>query len=303
MQEFTSREEQKLLEILRQFQKKLFAFKGVHYLDIGYRFTKGRPLPQLAIRAHVFKKKPLAALDPSETLPRFIAGIPVDVIQSNPRPDRLLNFRNIRFDPLLGGIAVRNPKYNALGTLGAIVRAKDSNAAMALSNHHVLVGDTGKSGDIITQPATAQLTDVIGTLAKWNEPLDCAVCDLNSSRALSPAILEIATIPAKVEEPRIGMFLTKSGFTTGVTYGIIDGISFDEFTIIPAPEYHGSAGEISAPGDSGAIWLRTESATGVGLHYAGEKDPRPEAERAWAKKLSKVFEALKIEFFVSAKPI
>jgi hypothetical protein len=283
-----------LLDFLGACRIELLSYPGVHYVDIGYKYINGYLTPEIAVRLHVYRKRPRFTIPASQILPDRIQTIATDVIQSNRRLEPATgSSRDIRVNPLLGGVAIRNIRNNLLGTLGAIVTDRTTKALVGLSNFHVLVGDGGQKGDAVTQPATTNLTDIIGSVTRWDETLDCAICTLNSSRMLSQRIIDIPVIPPGIKEPLLGMSLVKSGRTTGKTYGIIDGVSNDEFTIIP---FHTNdpINEISAPGDSGSLWLEMDGYSAIGLHYAGEKDPSPQAERAWAKKFVKVAEVLQL---------
>jgi hypothetical protein len=122
-------------------------------------------------------------------LPRSIEEVPVDVLQSSPG---LEQNRNAHFDPLVGGITFGNQRHNTWGTLGAVVFDAASSVPMALSNHHVLVGSRGRKGDEIAQPISKDPADVIGTLTRWNLPLDCAVCTLDNSRGFSREIIDFS---------------------------------------------------------------------------------------------------------------
>jgi hypothetical protein len=286
-----------LLKLLAVHTPQFAEYPGVHYVDIGYKYVRGVFTGQLALRLHVRQKQLPARLSASQLLPPEVDGLSTDVIQSNRRLEGGPGLsRDLRFDPLVGGVAIRNTRHKVLGTLGAIVRDLTTQTYMGLSNYHVLVGEAGKAGDAVTQPATANINDIIGFVDHWDQKLDCALCALNSSRRLSRAIIAIPATPVGINEPLLGMKVTKSGRTTGKTYGVIEGVSADEFTIIPIKELQRPEDEISAPGDSGSIWLDIEANYAIGLHYAGEKDPAPESERAWAKKLTLVAAALQFAF-------
>ncbi|MBE9001860.1 hypothetical protein IQ274_27560 [Nostoc sp. LEGE 12447] len=293
MKHFTEEEQNTLLDVLARHEDELCAFKGVHYLDVGIKFENEIPTDQLAIRVYVHEKLPESQLESTEVLPKEIENIPVDVIQSNPE---LQQDRNQRFDPLLGGIAVRNTRLRGLGTLGAIVYDRTSLSPLGLSNHHVLVGDDGQPGDAITQPASKNTDDIIGSLLRWNKELDCAVCTINNLRGISLGVVDYSQEIAGIKKPLIGMRVTKSGRTTGKTFGILDGVNQQNFTVITDPEHPSDNGEISTAGDSGSVWLETKSLCAVGLHYAGEKSPDPKHEKAWAKRMDLVANALNITF-------
>lgn len=298
MKQFSEKEEDVLLGILEKYEEKLIGSKGIHYVDVGYKYIKGEQTDKLAIRVHVHEKKPESALKPSEVISREIEGVPTDVIQSNPVEEQ---DRQRRFDPLAGGIVVWNTRLRAYGgTLGAIVYDADTLEPMGLTNHHVLVRNIGQRGDNIAQPATVDAADVIGTLVRWDRRLDCAICTLNNARGISGRIEGYPDRPGGpggptgVRRPSVGMPVTKSGIATGVTYGIVDGIGFTQFTVVPDPAHPSLNGEISASGDSGSVWLEVGSFNAVGLHWGGEQDTAPQAERAWAKRMDKVARKLDI---------
>lgn len=287
-----------LLETLLAHRTILTHYPGVHYIDIGFKYVNLLPTTQLAIRVHVHQKKAPSQLESKQILPHRLADLPTDIIQSNLQLHNESELRDTRFDPLVGGVAVRNIRHNVLGTLGGVVFDQKTGTWAGISNFHVFVGDSGQTGDAITQPATTNINDIIGNLTRWDQELDCALCSLNSSRMISNRIVNIPEVPTKIKEPLLGMAVVKSGRTTGTTYGIVEGVSEFEFTV--APFFNESGAEIpdieiSAPGDSGSLWLDAKDFAAVGLHYAGEKDPAPENERAWAKKMTAVAKALEID--------
>jgi hypothetical protein len=296
-------EQDAALAVLERHRERLLEITGAHYVDVGYKYVDGRPTDQLAIRVHVERKRPEAEVAPEHLAPTEVEGLPVDVLQTNPEPQQS---RDARFDPLVGGIATTNSTSLAgfVGTLGAVVFDRPTGAAMALSNRHVYVG-TGQAGDNISQPSSTNPNDVVGTLTRWDLGLDCAVATLNGTRGRSTSIESLSTGVVALFDPVIGSEVTKSGRTTGVTSGVIDGVSATEFTIVPDPARPAPGGEISAGGDSGSIWVLTGNHdAGIGLHFAGETSTDPADERAWAKRLINVARALDIRFrALPAQPV
>ncbi|MFP5282815.1 MAG: hypothetical protein ACLGIF_05125, partial [Actinomycetes bacterium] len=291
MRKISSAEQDRLLAVLARHAEQLRSLKGVHAVDVGYEFADGKPTNRLAVRVHVHAKRPEAELESDQVIPSELEGIPVDVLQTNPAPQ----VRRTRDDPIVGGSATTNSTAlaNFVGTLGAVVHDRATGARMALSNHHVYVGEAGRVGDSISQPSSLAAGDQIGTLTRFDEALDCAVATLNDRRAASTDILGFPGGIRMLREPVIGTEVTKSGRTTEMTSGVIDGVSETEFTIIPDPNRPAAGGEISSGGDSGSVWFETgRSEVGYGLHFAGETDPDPTAERAWAKRLTRVAAAL-----------
>jgi hypothetical protein len=300
MKEFSEQEQETLLDVLSRHEQELKAYQGVHYVDVGYKFEDGKPTDELAIRVHVGEKQPESELESSQVLPRDIENVRVDVIQSSPALEQ--NPRDKRFDPLEGGIAVKNTRHAFFGTLGAVVFDAASSVPMGLSNHHVLVGQGGRKGDRIAQPSSGNPADVIGTLTRWNLNLDCAVCRLSDSREFSRGIVDFPQGVKGIVQPLVGMAVAKSGRTTQTTFGIVDGVSIEEFTMIPDPQNPPPTGEVSAGGDSGSVWLAVANNNAVGLHFAGETDPNVNAERAWAKRMVNVARALKITLVDGGAP-
>jgi hypothetical protein len=277
-----------LLKVLKENEKELKSRKGVYKVDVGYRWKDGKMTGEVAIRVHVKKKKPIKELEAKEIVPTELAGFPVDVIQSNIELQR-----RTRRNPLVGGVETRNVNINGVGTLGAVVFDTANNQAMALSNHHVYVGDraNGAAGEQVNQPGTTVNNDAIGTITRSNRGLDCAVATLNANRGISTTIVDFPGGIKGVVDPVLGMRVTKSGRTTGTTRGMVEGVSTNEFTVVPVP---GEWQELSQGGDSGSIWLEQISHAAVGLHYGGETSTAPQDERAWSKRIARVSNTLNI---------
>ncbi|MDQ4082262.1 MAG: hypothetical protein M3123_05160 [Actinomycetota bacterium] len=290
MEEVTRAEQERLLKLLRKHRKRLKGFPNVRTVDVGYEFRDGRPTGRLAIRAHVTAKQPEAELKRLERLPEELEGVPVDVIESNPELHAVN--RDAHQDPVIGGVTLGNPRSSLRGTLGAVVFDRRSLQPMALSNYHVLVVEPPARTDTIAQPKTSAAADVLGSLERWNKQYDCAVCRI-VSRGVSTELADLG-VARGVKYPQIGTKVVKSGRSTAVTRGLIDGTDGEEFTVVPDSDFPAPMGEISRPGDSGSLWLDSASLWAVGLHYAGESDPDPAQERAWAKWMAAVVDKLSI---------
>jgi hypothetical protein len=278
-----------LLDVLKRNKKQLMSKRGVDKVDVGYRWSQGKLTGEIALRVHVRAKKPLAELSEEEIVPRQIEGFPVDVIQSNLE----LQARTKRYNPLVGGIETGNINLRQVGTLGAIVFDAQTGERLALSNHHVYVATRPleADGEAVTQPGTQNSQDIIGTIVRSHRGRDCAVARIQTSRAASTSIVDYPGGIKGVVSATIGMRVSKSGRTTGTTHGMVEGVSADEFTVIPVP---GRWMELSTGGDSGSVWLETRSHAAVGLHFAGEASNDPRDERAWVKRIERVASQLKI---------
>lgn len=101
-------------------------------------------------------------LSPAELLPATIAGVPTDVIESDPASFAItaLNPR-LTIRPVKAGVSIAHPAVGA-GTLGAICRRDpDNGRRFALSNNHVL-SNLGRAaiGDMIVQPSPLDTAEV-----------------------------------------------------------------------------------------------------------------------------------------------
>jgi hypothetical protein len=308
VQQVSLDEQNRLHKLMRRHEKRLKQYPNVRSVDIGYKFTDGRPSNQLAIRVHVTRKVPDSSLADAERLPHEIEGVPVDVIQSNPVP--FADFRRTRQDPILGGVSIQNSRLAGAGTLGAIVFDRNSFDPMAITNWHVLVRDEGAAGDEIIQPDAGGDTGggdpFLGRLMRWDKDLDAAVCTLDrphmgpevTSRQVSVAIDDLPQPPNGTELPRVGTKVIKSGVRTGVTRGIIDGVSGNDFSYVVDPDFPPPGGLIGDHGDSGSLVLDNGNYLAVGLLWGGTEDP--DDIRAFAHSMPAICEKLNIFVLDSA---
>lgn len=270
---------------------------GVTAVGLGRKIAGGQFTGRLAIRFYVARKGGAAK---ESALPTDIQGWPTDVIEADfghsLRAGRAPNIALTdtgRYLTLLGGISIgarRAPNFP--GTLGIVVRENGTNAAMILSNSHVMARlDNGaRVGDEICQEAAGD--NALGwcgncaTLARWrlgNVPLagapggevgmDAAVARVSTIfRRTSPlTIAQIGAVAAQPGAAVVGAAIRKRGRSTGLTQGIV----FDTDVDVP-----GAAGAMlrnqisiqpgqiafSAGGDSGSVYVQGNQV--VGLHWA-----------------------------------
>ncbi len=312
-------------EVLALVRDEWLQRPGVTAVDLGFKWSDGQMTDQLAIRVHLVQKKPLSELSEAELFPRHVDGIAVDVIeavygiQMLPEEDVQLETavaaRRQRFDPVPLGVSI-STQYTTAGTLGAKVLDEVTGAEMILSNWHVMVGTADPELDLaIWQPGKldgGQASDTIAHLARHVlGPYDAAVAALSDSRSVETQTVEGVPI-TDATQPRLGMFVHKSGRTTGYTEGFIDGVQMslsiqyhvglrplqNVFRIVPRP----GAGhvEISMGGDSGSVWVDEASGKGVGLHFAGETGNQP--EQALAHDLPQVLHYLDVRMPLQEPP-
>ncbi|MCK6209602.1 S1 family peptidase [Georgenia sp. EYE_87] len=195
-----------------------------------------------------------------------------------------------RVRPLRPGASVAHQAVSA-GTLGGFVTVAGDPGTFLLSNHHVLVGPSGRAGDPVVQPAPADggsVEDRVGSLTTFapltsGEPalVDAALARLDDGVEADPAYpVGALTGVAEVVGDDV---VQKVGRTTGITDGHVTAIELDglvvgygagvgELTFDDQIEVEG-AGEqpFSAGGDSGALVYRPSDGRAVGLLFAGSE--------------------------------
>lgn len=300
---------------------------NVTMIDFGWPEHNGKlATDELAIRIHVKEKRPRgpaleAAIAAGKTwalLPERFKGFQVDVPQGTYRLHQVNaswrrsgNQRPRRNDPLRGGISVSNAYRNIYGTLGGPVVDRSTGERMLLSNWHVLAGSwSAQPGWPIYQPGVGdggRSTDAVALLSRhaMASGLDAAVAKLNGSRDLINDQIDLGPVHG-VGRAMLGMEVVKSGRKTNVTYGVVtaieatlkmtyrDGIERLIQNVITI-EPRGPRREVSAGGDSGALWCDTQKKMrAVALHFAGTDDP----ERALAMDIQAVLDALNVDLAV-----
>lgn len=306
----------KIQEVYEKVVKTFGQRANVTGIDIGYKYDGGVRTDQVTVRIHVREKVPLAALTEAEAFPREIDGVTIDVIQGHysPSANGILSLlsRRHRRDPIRPGISVSHPLVSA-GTIGAVVFDRATGAPCILSNWHVLAGSVfAQVGDAILQPGPfdggRRDTDTIGHLERMHlgRRGDAAIAVLNGARQVSRNHDDTTVEVRTARRAGLGDTVAKSGRTTGVTTGVVDGMGryritysvgtheIEGFLIRATADGNPDNIEISGAGDSGSLWYDPATQEGLGLHFAGESDPAPSAEYALACHLDAVLDELNI---------
>ena len=331
------------IKALNKMRRDWLRRPNVTAVDVGFKIKGQKVTDDLALRVHVQRKLADDQLGSeavnTQRKKEKVEGFPVDVIEAeyaaSDRPARPLAAhqflapeavdRRGRVDPLVGGVSCGNPRITA-GTIGAIVFDKTDGKAAILSNWHVLAGSRAAAAEEeIWQPGRADggsSGDRVASLSRFrlDRDMDAGLARLTGGRASSRDQLELQPIKG-IDEAVLGMQVVKSGRTTGVTKGIIDGVSLstainyggdagvqafrDQIHIVPRPPWPAVDTEISLGGDSGSVWVNEANDHAVGLHFAGETDPSPTAENAIANRMVVVAQELNFSFtplFVAPAP-
>ncbi|HEU0077550.1 MAG TPA: hypothetical protein VFQ76_07880, partial [Longimicrobiaceae bacterium] len=219
--------------------------------------------------------------------------------------------RRKKFDPIRPGVSVAN-RRRPQGTLGLIVDHPTKGRCI-LSCAHVLIHSAGTDRTIQQpgRPSGRAIADADTTVL--DQDGDAAIGVLKGSLHSNPAQLGTDVVVKTVRMPDLGEILTKSGLTTGVTCGVVDGLGrylltggggpsasagslmasgMDGFRIVPRSAGSPGSDQISDSGDSGATWYAHADLAGVGLHVAGETDQNDPDEHAIACYLPRVLQRL-----------
>lgn len=237
--------------IKESMEDQLLARPGVTGVDIGEKFTGGKPTGELGIIVYVCQKVDEEKLSADEVVPKTMDGVRTDVQELVIELQAAMQQRSAEVPTemgipteLRGGISMgpsrrvslsppdveRSGEYGVVGTLGALVRDRSSGAAMALTNFHVACVDKDwRVGDRMVQPGIPDGGDAqasqFGSLtrAQLTDNTDGAVITLDSDQGWSASVEGIGTIDGQVQA-NVGTAVQKCGRTTGCTFGTVASI-------------------------------------------------------------------------------
>lgn len=287
-------------EYTTAYHKALSRFGGrpeVTGVDVGYRWKDGERTKEICVRIHVREKFPEVALSERELLPKTVEDVPTDILQGIYVPHDRTGWyhedplRKERADTIQPGLSI-GAKGGTTGTLGLVVTDKGNGKPCLLSSGHVLASARYPSpGGRILQPGPqdgGHESDTVARLTRWNLGQDWGVATLDDARPWDREQYETNVDITGSQWPQIGDELVKSGRTTSVTHGVVDGKGTYmglRWAIRLVPATAGTDIEISYDGDSGAVWYDPTTGKGVGLHSKGELNQNPDNEVAIAATL------------------
>ncbi len=297
----------------------LLSRPGITGVDVGPKFVKGKKTDEIAIRVYVEKKKDVPA---KEKIPATINGVKTDVIERRfvlhqlavPVSELAPKADTGTYDPLVGGIGIGPCKavdgYVYVGTLGCLVRDRDTSEILMLSNYHVLA-EKWSNGDTICQPSRVDggscPADIVGSLLRstLSDHVDGAVGRI-TNRSHQCEITEIGPVRGKAVAS-IDMPVRKRGRTTGLTYGKVDSIDLS-VNVSYSDGVHTLKNQIGIAvddaqstqfgnsGDSGSVVV-DENGKVIGLYFAGTED----GSFGVANPIDKVLEELNVELCVKVE--
>jgi len=142
---------------LREARDVLLRRRNVVATGVGYKVAGAVPTDRLSIVCSVTRKLPVTELASRDVVPREIAGVPTDVVETGEfralgiaGARTALDARRERHRPAPGGVSVGHRDITA-GTLGCVVRRGAQR--YILSNNHVLAdSNRAQVGDPVLQP-------------------------------------------------------------------------------------------------------------------------------------------------------
>ncbi|WP_055615568.1 hypothetical protein [Streptomyces phaeochromogenes] len=254
--------DERLLALKERAAAQLMRIPGVTGVGLGGRERAGRPTGEIVLKVFVRRKRPLAELTPSQTLPPQFEGVGVDVSElSYPAPDTdplppedpltpgastTTNFDwdTKRYRPLVGGGRLQADVISVgRGTLGCLlVHSTDPSKVYALTNYHVVaaivagqlpvvnVTRVGHPG--LTPSPVKNLSAGIGVFAGGGLDTirDAALVQLDVGTKWRAEIVGIGPVtgPYKVtvEDARtLAYQVRKRGARTRLTGGIVESVN------------------------------------------------------------------------------
>jgi hypothetical protein len=198
--------------------------------------------------------------------------------------------RNLHFGVSGGNVNDASRAFCCSGTLGALVT--DGTTEYILSNNHVLArSDQASPGDDISQPGLidngCRVADIVAdfTVAPpLGSNVDAAIAELRPGMMDSSGFIEDIGVPDRtITAPSVGLTVSKSGRTTGLTTGTISSVNASvnvqyqqgcgkgrKFLVPYTNQVIITGSSFSAGGDSGSLIVTNDdNHSPVALLYAG----------------------------------
>jgi len=271
-----------IAQSLRQNESALLSRANVVGVGIGEKIKDGMPQGRLCVKVYVEKKIAKAQLPKKDLIPQKLLPVETDVEEVG---KIVAQGNSGRYRPAPGGVSLGHYRITA-GTLGCLVKDKNSGKFFILSNNHVLANsNNAKKGDPILQPGPydggKKPKDTIGYLENWVEiefgkeanSVDAALAEPKNINLVKSEIMLIG-LPRGVAKAKLGMPIQKSGRTTGYTTGKIKDISatvkvnYDNQVALFRNQILTT--NMSQGGDSGSLVLDMQKRA-VGLLFAGSE--------------------------------
>ncbi|MEC4818110.1 MAG: hypothetical protein SAK29_33290 [Scytonema sp. PMC 1069.18] len=269
-----------------QTQKQTIPLGKTQIVGFGYgaKVVNGKILDRICVRVYVREKLLNSDLSRWEKIPSEVNGLPTDVIKVG----EILPMQH----RTLCGVSVGHYQVTG-GTLGCLVQC-DRNQRYILSNNHVLAHiNQANNGDAILEPSLLEGGDINHPIARltdfepiqWqgqSNTMDAAIAKLIEEQDVDTKICEVGYVQETPMLAEIERRVCKYGSTTGLTQGIVEGLSEDVFDIWydnnrrasfqEQIAIRGVCSSFSEPGDSGSLIVDEETKQPIALLFAGSSD-------------------------------
>jgi hypothetical protein len=310
---------------------------------IGRKRVRGKPIGDIAVTVYVNQKLSLRRLPLASRIPQVVR-LPDDRA-SGGMLEFLTDVQEARFQsleltarerPAPSGISIGHAAITA-GTLGGLVRDRQTGAVVILSNNHVLANSNeGSVGDAILQPGPhdggTDPADRLATMTRFvriafgsgsNNRVDAAIATpidpprgqvIWNTRQIGA---ETPSVTRVLDDEDLGLPVQKTGRTTEHTVGLVHGLyatiqvkydlfrkaTFVDQIIVSQPP---DAEPFSNGGDSGSLVYDAERRC-VGLLFAGSEASGDEPATTIVNPIQHVLRELDVELlspgsFPSATP-
>lgn len=271
---------------------------------IGLREEGRRQQNQLVMRFLVKRKIALEELAPEDVLPKEYDGMPVQVIESDPKlgpQNTNVGRTQVMVDPVVPGVSCGS--RGATGTLGCFVMKADK--PHLLTNWHVCRA----VGEPVYQPGPAYEANprqIAVSRATTIQSMDVCLAEVLPGVLWNNMAMAQQVQFKEPKAPVIGEKVWKVGATTGLTEGQIVAVGFIRIKypdhgwaniyaaeVRPLEEGNPNDIEVSEGGDSGAAWAAPDGTLKL-LHFAGEFGTDPREERGYGCPLDNIFLTFKL---------
>jgi hypothetical protein len=314
--------------VKRMVEDEFLTRPGVIGVDIGEKYTAGRPTGRAAIVVYVCAKGPLHP----QQIPAEVSGVPTDVVAESIVLHRARISRTADEQPLVaerhpvlrGGIGIGPARsirvvppevptageYVIAGTLGAFVMTKtEPRKVLGLTTFHVgCVDDSWAVGDEFVHPSRVDGgipgADQVAVLDRAALAGAVSAAGLRmGARPFRTEVLDIGAITGTAKAT-IGSTVRKYGRTTGLTHGMVAstdvtlkldfGAGIGCRTLRDQIRVHSSE-RFGDQGDSGAVLVDADNRV-VGLYVAGS------GSTGFANPIEPVLRQLDVELLTRGVP-
>jgi hypothetical protein len=176
----------------------------------------------------------------------------------------LLSNHSRIFRPLRAGTYIYNPAAAEPGTLGWFATSNNVDRWLVSCYHVLCRPNFGAfvAGEPVFQPNSD--AGIIATVQLGDPALDVAAALVSPGIKIELEILGLPPIQPPIA-PQPGMRVLKSGMAIGITEGVITAVAQGQVEIDLVPGFPNDY-DLSAPGDSGALWIERATGAPVAMH-------------------------------------